>query len=148
MKINPLIYLLLIESVVVLTGLLAYFIVRARKMTVLYQINMGELEEAKSSQEALEQQMTAMMTAQASQTLAAAQQAAPLREDPPVQPPRAEAIQSVGDDNSENLQEEVKRLQEQLQDKTAQLSDLQFKFDDLEKEYLILYRAQQTQNQG
>jgi len=34
----------------------------------------------------------------------------------------------------------------QLKDKTAKLNDLQAKFDDLEKEYLLLYRQQQKQD--
>jgi len=126
-RINALYVLLLIELAVILAVATVYLLLRGRKSANLYRTTVKELSRVQQEQEELRKELA--------ESQAAVQQAAAER-------PTASAGSSTESDNSEKTV-----LEENLKEKTRLLNELQVKFDDLEKEYLILYRQQQAQDQ-
>jgi predicted nuclease with TOPRIM domain len=129
-KIDALYFLLLIELLLVLAVIAVVLLFRGKKVRALYQSIVQEFEQARKTQEELRKQLT--------ETGAAAQQPSG-----PIDTAAASAEEAVI--AQEKFKIELSALEGQLKEKTTKLNDLQAKFDDLEKEYLILYRQQQKQ---
>jgi len=127
-RIDALYVLLLIELSVILAGLSVYLLLRVRKTAVLYRNTAKELVRAQQEQEELQNKLAEAQTA--AQHAATAGPA---------------AVSSGKDQESDGIEKAV--LEEKVKEKTRLLNELQVKFDDLEKEYLILYRQQQAQDQ-
>jgi hypothetical protein len=127
-ELDALYFLLLIECIVVLAAVALYFVLRSRKYAALYR----------SVESGVQGDHTAP-------------------EEPPVQqaaapPPAGHGVPSAEMQASGTREKELEEsrakvsvLEEEVKENTGALKDLQAKFDDLEKEYLILYHQQQAQ---
>lgn len=130
LTIDPLYVLLLLELALVLAAFAGMLAFRGKKLRALHQSTMRELEEARKAHEELQKQL------------------AGARSEAPQKPSETTNTASASADAAkaqENLKIELSVLEGKLKEKTTQLNELQAKFDDLEKEYLILYRQQQKQ---
>jgi predicted nuclease with TOPRIM domain len=132
-KLNPLYILLLIELSVMLAGGLVVLLLKYRKYRNLYQEVLKDLMEKKQIQEELRKK------------LALAQKGAPDVGS------SAEQIQgqrvAEGADELEALKTKLHSVEEELKSKNHKMEQLQQKFADLEKEYVVLYQQQQSQQQ-
>ncbi|HYA88045.1 MAG TPA: hypothetical protein VEI57_13380 [Nitrospirota bacterium] len=132
-KLNPLYLLILIELSSILAGGLVVFLLKCRKYRTLYQEALKDLMEKKKSQEDLRK------------TLDPAQNRAPDAGR------GAEHIQgqrgTEGADALEALKTKLRSVEDELKSKNHKMELLQLKFSDLEKEYMVLYQQQQSQQQ-
>jgi len=131
-KIDALYLLLLIELLIILIGTTVFFVLRGKKTMALYKSSTKDAADLKSAQEKLKKEL-AEAQRNASQSAAGSGDAPAM--------PKAAAM------DHENVNLEVTILEEKLKEKDKLLADLQAKFDDIEKEYLILYQQQQAQGQ-
>lgn len=134
LKIDALYVLIIAELLVILTVAAVYFIIRGKKHQALYQLSLKDLEDARAEQEVLRKQLADSKTAvplpdAGTSDIAESADAAP-----------AADINEI-----ESYKIELADLEMKIKEKDALISDLQAKFDDMEKEYLILYQAQQKQ---
>jgi predicted nuclease with TOPRIM domain len=133
-KIDALYLLLLIELSFILTGGLTFFWLRSKKYRTLYQHCMKDLAEARQTQEELRKKLSSL-----NRSTAAAQM--PSRS--VVQ--KSKSVPKEDPEELVDLRAKLGAAVEELKTKTSLLEQLQAKFDDLEKEYLILYHQQQKQ---
>jgi DNA-binding ferritin-like protein len=122
--------LLLSELALVLAVTVVVLAIRGKKFRALHQSIAQELEEAYKAQEELRKQLAETATGAPQQ---------------PSETTDTAAASSEAAKAHENCKIELSILESKLKEKTTLLNDLQAKFDDLEKEYLILYRQQQKQ---
>ena len=132
-NVDPLYLLLLIELLFILGGAAVYFFLRQKKYGALYQNSVKNLEAAANTTRELELRLSQIQDAGTSQ-----KQGTGLPETAPL---------ATAQDH-ENRKIELSICEDKLKEKTRLLVELQSKFDDLEKEYLILYRQQQAQDQN
>jgi len=132
-KINALYFLLLIELVVVLAGLVAFLVFREKKRIFIHRESKGELASAHAAREELSKQVAAPKGG-ATQQSANKEGATPAKT--PQQP-------NVNTKDHDACKREITILEENLKEKTKLLVDLQAKLDSVEKEYLFLYQQQQ-----
>ncbi len=132
-KLNPLYLLLLIELSGILAGGLVVLLLRSRKYRSLYQEVLKDLVGAKQIQEDLRKKL------------------ALARNSAPDAARGAEHIQAhkgtEGTDELEVLRTKLRSVEEELKEKNHKMEQLQLKFADLEKEYVVLYQQQQSQQQ-
>jgi type II secretory pathway component PulM len=136
-KIDALYFLIIVELLVVFAVGTVLFIVRGKKYLTLYQSSVKDLEVARTELEALRKQPAEIQTAVPPQ---AAEQDAGLGE-------AADAAPAMEINELENCKIELAALEVQVKEKDKLVKDLQAKLDDVEKEYLILYQAQQAAKQ-
>jgi hypothetical protein len=115
-KLNPLYLLLLVELTCIMAGCIVLLLLKYRKYRALLLQALKDLMDNGSGSQGGEKQ------------------------NPDVQ----NSIQPTED--AAKLKLKLADVEKQLQDKGAELTQLQTKFDDLEKEYTVLYQQQQ-QNQ-
>jgi hypothetical protein len=132
-KLDPLYLLLLIELSSILAGGLVVLLLKCRKYRSLYQATLKDLMGTKQMQEDLQKK------------LALARNAAPDTT------PAAEQVQehkgAEGADEVEALRTKLLSVDEELKAKSHKMEQLQSKFADLEKEYMVLYQQQQSQQE-
>ena len=128
-KIEALYFLLLIELLLVLAGTTALLAFRGKKFKALYKNSMQNFEKESAALKELQKQL--------------AESGTPVQQAP--EAGAATAAPAADTKKFENCKIELSILESKLKEKTTLLNDLQAKFDDLEKEYLILYRQQQKQ---
>ncbi len=133
LSIDALYFLLLMELELVLAAIIVVLVFRGKKFRALHQSIVRELEQERKAQEELKKQLAESHSAAPQPQPAETGGTAPASSD--------EAVAA-----QEKLKIELSAVEAQLKDKTAKLNELQAKFDDLEKEYLILYRQQQKQD--
>lgn len=131
-KMDPLYLLLLVELSCILAGCLIILLLRYRKYRSLYQEALKDLSGTKQLQEDLRKK------------LALARSSTPVA-------PAAEQVQehkgAEGADGVEALRTKLRSVEEELKAKNHKMEQLQSKFADLEKEYMVLYQQQQSQQQ-
>jgi predicted house-cleaning noncanonical NTP pyrophosphatase (MazG superfamily) len=132
-KLNPLYLLLLIELSVILGGGLVVFLLKSRKYISLYREALKDLVGAKQAQEDLRKRL------------------AMARDSVPDIAHKTEQIQehkgAQEADELEGLRTKLHSVEEELKEKNHKMEQLQLKFADLEKEYMVLYQQQQSQQQ-
>jgi predicted nuclease with TOPRIM domain len=132
-KLDPLYLLLLIELAGILAGGLIILLLRYRKYRSLYQEAMKDLMGTKQIQEDLRKK------------LALARNGAP---DVALGAEHIEGHKGAeGADELEALRTKLRSVEEELKAKSHKMEQLQSKFADLEKEYMVLYQQQQSQQQ-
>jgi len=132
-KINALYFLLLIELVVVLAGMVAFLLFREKKRILILRESKGELARAHPPREELSKQVAAPKGG--APQLSVNKEGAVAAKTP--QPP------NVNTKDHDACKREITVLEENLKEKTRLLVDLQAKLDSVEKEYLFLYQQQQ-----
>jgi len=131
-KLNPLYLLLLIELSIILSGGLVFSLRRFMKYRTLYQEMLKNLKETKR------------VLADLHKKPAPAQNGAPVAEGAEhIQGPRGQE----GDNELEALKIKLRSAEEELKSKNNKMEQLQLKFADLEKEYMVLYQQQQSQQE-
>jgi len=133
-RIDALHFLLLVELLFALAAIAGALAFRGKKLKALHQGSVQELAQAREAQEQLQKQLAEAGTKMQQPSEAADPAAAP-------------AIPAGDANMHEKCKVELSVVEAKLKEKTTLLNDLQAKFDDLEKEYLILYRQQQKQEQ-
>lgn len=132
-KLNPLYLLLLIELSGILAGGLVVLLLRSRKYRSLYQEALKDLVRTNQIQEDLRKKL------------------ALARNSAPDVAHGAEHIQghkgAQEADELEVLRTKLRSVEEELKEKNHKMEQLQLKFSDLEKEYMVLYQQQQSQQQ-
>jgi predicted house-cleaning noncanonical NTP pyrophosphatase (MazG superfamily) len=132
-KLNPLYLLLLIELSVILAGGLIVFLLRNRKYISLYREALKDLVGAKQAQEDLRKKLAAVRVSM-----------------PEISHNTAQIQEHKGAqeaDELEGLRTKLRSVEEELKEKNHKMEQLQLKFADLEKEYMVLYQQQQSQQQ-
>jgi len=132
-KLNPLYLLLLIELSVLLSGGLIFLLLRFRKYKTLYREALKDLVSAKQLQENLRKKLVLTENGTPNAVLGTEH----------IQEQRG----SEGADELETLRSKLRSIEEELKSKNDKMDQLQLKFSDLEKEYMVLYQQQQSQQQ-
>jgi len=132
-KFDPLHLLFLIELSCLLAGGLVVLLLKSRKYQRLYQEALKDLMGAKHMQEDLRKKL-AHARDSASDVAHGADQCQGHTGDAEV-------------DMLEALRTKLNAVEEELKSKNHKMEQLQLKFADLEKEYMVLYQQQQSQQQ-
>lgn len=133
-KIDALYFLLLIELLLVLAGATVFSLVLAKKYSSLYKSGMKKIGGAVHERENLQKQQAEVQVIAPLQAAASDEAAV-----------AASAKAETDSIEHEKCKIEVTILESKLKEKIKLLNDLQTKFDELEKEYFILYHQQQKQ---
>jgi chromosome segregation ATPase len=132
-KLNPLYLLLLIELSILLAGGLVVLLLRGRKYRSLYREALKDLVGTKQAQEDLRKKL------------------ALVRDGVPAIARNAEHVQGQKSgqeaDELEVLRSKLRSVEDELKERNHKMEQLQLKFGDLEKEYMVLYQQQQSQQQ-
>jgi septal ring factor EnvC (AmiA/AmiB activator) len=131
-KLDPLYLLLLIELTCIVAAGLVFFLLRYKKFRILYQETLKGLMEAKQARDDLRKRLNIARSAGQDVSLGAEYNR---QED-------AEEAKGISE-----LRTKLHAVEEELKAKSHKMEQLKAKFADLEKEYMILYQQQQSQQQ-
>ncbi len=132
-KLDPLHLLLLIELSCILAGGFVIFLFRYRKYRSLYQKTLKDLMGTKQMLDDLRKK------------LALAKSSAP--DVAPGAEHKREHLDAEGAKELDELRTKLHSIEEELKAKNHKMEQLQAKFADLEKEYMVLYQLQQSQQE-